>query len=85
MIHISNDYIFSDKKGNIVETDQWDDGDLYGRSKFFGEVTFWPNTVTLYMTIVGREPSYWVQEDGQNNQAKRIKKVDGIYVRVHSK
>jgi dTDP-4-dehydrorhamnose reductase len=54
MIHISTDCIFSGKKGNYIEPDQSDAEDLYGRTKFLGEVAY-PHTITLRTSIIGRE------------------------------
>lgn len=54
LIHISTDCVFSGRKGNYVETDQSDAEDLYGRTKFLGEVTY-PHCVTLRTSIIGRE------------------------------
>lgn len=55
LIHISTDCVFSGKKGNYLETDQSDAEDLYGRTKFLGEVTYPPHCVTLRTSIVGHE------------------------------
>jgi len=55
VIHISTDCIFSGKKGNYVEDDPSDADDLYGRSKFLGEVTYTPSSLTLRTSIIGRE------------------------------
>lgn len=55
MIHISTDCVFSGKKGNYLESDESDAEDLYGRSKFLGEVTYPPHSITLRTSIVGRE------------------------------
>jgi dTDP-4-dehydrorhamnose reductase len=55
MIHISTDCVFSGKQGNYVETDQSDAEDLYGRTKFLGEVAYPPHCVTLRTSIIGRE------------------------------
>ena len=54
MIHISTDCVFSGKKGNYTEEDQSDAEDLYGRTKFLGEVSY-PHCVTLRTSIIGRE------------------------------
>jgi dTDP-4-dehydrorhamnose reductase len=54
MIHISTDCVFSGKKGHYIETDQSDAEDLYGRTKFLGEVTY-PHTITLRTSIIGQE------------------------------
>lgn len=56
MIHFGTDCVFSGKKkGAYTEDDQSDAEDLYGRSKFLGEVSCPPYTLTLRTSIVGRE------------------------------
>ena len=55
MIHISTDCVFSGKKGNYLESDESDAEDLYGRSKFLGEVAYPPHSLTLRTSIIGRE------------------------------
>jgi dTDP-4-dehydrorhamnose reductase len=55
MIHISTDCVFSGKKGHYQENDQSDAEDLYGRSKFLGEVAYPPHSITLRTSIIGRE------------------------------
>ncbi len=54
MIHISTDCVFSGQKGNYLESDPSDAEDLYGRTKFLGEVAY-PHCVTLRSSIIGRE------------------------------
>jgi dTDP-4-dehydrorhamnose reductase len=54
MIHISTDCVFSGKKGNYLEDDQSDAVDLYGRTKFLGEVSY-PHCVTMRTSIIGLE------------------------------
>ena len=54
MVHISTDCVFSGKKGNYTEDDVADAEDLYGRSKFLGEVTG-SGSLTLRTSIIGRE------------------------------
>jgi dTDP-4-dehydrorhamnose reductase len=54
MIHISTDCVFSGKKGMYREEDLSDAEDLYGRSKFLGEVSA-PGALTLRTSIIGRE------------------------------
>jgi len=56
MIHIGTDCVFSGEKGNYVESDLPDATDLYGRTKFLGEVDS-PNCVTLRTSIIGHELS----------------------------
>lgn len=53
-IHISTDCVFSGEKGNYYETDFADADDLYGRTKYLGEVSD-PGCLTLRTSIVGRE------------------------------
>jgi dTDP-4-dehydrorhamnose reductase len=54
VIHFSTDCVFSGRKGNYTEDDQSDAEDLYGKSKFLGEVAA-PSAVTLRTSIIGRE------------------------------
>lgn len=56
LIHISTDCVFSGKKGNYKESDFPDCYDLYGRSKFLGEVDY-PHAITLRTSIIGHELS----------------------------
>jgi dTDP-4-dehydrorhamnose reductase len=53
-IHFSTDCVFSGDRGNYSEDDQSDARDLYGRSKFLGEVTT-GGALTLRTSIIGRE------------------------------
>lgn len=55
MIHISTDCVFDGKKGNYTETDTSNADDLYGRSKFLGEVAYSPHCLTLRTSIIGHE------------------------------
>ena len=54
LIHVSTDCVFSGKKGNYREDDLPDAEDLYGRTKFLGEVTS-GSALTLRTSIIGRE------------------------------
>lgn len=56
LVHISTDCVFSGKKGSYKESDVSDAEDLYGRSKYLGEVHE-KNTITLRTSIIGRELS----------------------------
>lgn len=56
LIHMSTDCVFSGKKGNYVETDFADAYDLYGRSKFLGELHE-DHCVTIRSSIIGLELS----------------------------
>jgi len=56
LIQISTDCVFSGRKGLYTETDFADADDLYGRSKYLGEVDY-PHAVTLRTSIIGHELS----------------------------
>jgi len=53
-IQISTDCVFSGLKGNYREFDIPDAQDLYGRTKYLGEVDY-PNSITLRTSIIGHE------------------------------
>lgn len=54
LVHMSTDCIFSGAKGMYTETDPSDAQDLYGRSKYLGEVDY-PHAITLRTSIIGHE------------------------------
>ncbi len=54
MIHISTDCVFDGEKGNYVESDHSNATDLYGRTKYLGEVSY-GHCVTLRTSIIGHE------------------------------
>jgi dTDP-4-dehydrorhamnose reductase len=54
LIHISTDCVFSGRKGNYSENDLSDAEDLYGRTKFLGEVSY-KGCLTLRTSMIGRE------------------------------
>lgn len=56
LVHVSTDCVFNGAKGNYVESDPSDAEDLYGKSKYLGEVTY-PHTITLRTSIIGHEIS----------------------------
>lgn len=56
LIHMSTDCVFAGTKGMYVETDISDAKDLYGRSKYLGEVDY-PHAITLRTSIIGHELS----------------------------
>jgi dTDP-4-dehydrorhamnose reductase len=55
LIHISTDCVFSGNRGGYTEKDFSDADDLYGRSKFLGEIADQPHVVTLRTSIIGHE------------------------------
>lgn len=54
LVHISTDCVFNGKRGMYLETDESNAEDLYGRSKYIGEVSA-PNAITLRTSIIGHE------------------------------
>jgi len=54
LVHLSTDCVFSGSKGMYLETDVSDAKDLYGRSKYLGEVDYL-NAITLRTSIIGHE------------------------------
>lgn len=56
LIHMSTDCVFSGRKGNYLENDPSDAEDLYGKTKYLGEVHD-NNCLTLRTSIIGRELS----------------------------
>ncbi len=54
LIHVSTDCVFDGMKGNYKDDDPSDAKDLYGRSKFLGEVSY-AHCVTLRTSIIGHE------------------------------
>jgi len=54
LIHVSTDCVFSGSKGNYTEDDFADAYDVYGRSKWLGEVTA-SDALTIRTSIIGRQ------------------------------
>ena len=54
LIHFSTDCVFSGRRGNYGEEDCSDAEDLYGRTKYLGEVRA-DHVVTLRTSMIGRE------------------------------
>jgi len=54
LIHISTDCVFSGRKGNYREGDVPDAEDLYGRTKFLGEVSD-EGCLTIRTSMIGQE------------------------------
>jgi len=55
LIQISTDCVFSGRKGMYKESDISDAEDLYGKSKFIGELHDYPHAITLRTSIIGHE------------------------------
>lgn len=54
LVHVSTDCVFDGARGGYTEADQSDATDLYGRSKYLGEVRY-EHTITLRTSIIGHE------------------------------
>ena len=54
LIHISTDCVFDGLKGGYVESDCANARDLYGMSKYLGEVSY-PHSITLRTSMIGSE------------------------------
>ena len=55
LIHISTDCVFNGRKGMYKEDDISDAEDLYGKSKYIGELHDLSHVVTLRTSIIGHE------------------------------
>jgi dTDP-4-dehydrorhamnose reductase len=55
LIHVSTDCVFAGRKGRYVESDLSDAEDLYGKSKYIGELHDLSNAITLRTSIIGHE------------------------------
>jgi dTDP-4-dehydrorhamnose reductase len=58
VIHFSTDCVFSGRDGGYTEASPSDAEDLYGKSKYLGEVAA-ENALTLRTSIIGRELSHF--------------------------
>ncbi|MGE7991602.1 dTDP-4-dehydrorhamnose reductase family protein [Pseudomonas sp. NPDC089554] len=55
LIHVSTDCVFSGQVGGYRESDVSDAKDLYGKSKYIGELHDLPHAITLRTSIIGHE------------------------------
>lgn len=55
LIHISTDCVFSGRQGMYLESDPSDAEDLYGKSKYIGELHDVSHAITLRTSIIGHE------------------------------
>lgn len=55
LIHMSTDCVFSGRSGGYRESDVSDAEDLYGKSKYIGELPDDPYAITLRTSIIGHE------------------------------
>jgi dTDP-4-dehydrorhamnose reductase len=54
LIHLSTDCVFNGSKGNYNESAPSNAEDLYGRTKYLGEVSY-PHCITIRTSIIGHE------------------------------
>jgi dTDP-4-dehydrorhamnose reductase len=73
LIQISTDCVFSGRQGNYTEDDLSDAEDLYGRTKFLGEVSY-EGCLTIRTSMVGREleTSYGLVEWFLSQEGKTV-------------
>jgi dTDP-4-dehydrorhamnose reductase len=55
LIQLSSDCIYSGRKGNYRESDLSDAEDIYGKSKYIGELHDYPHAITLRTSGIGHE------------------------------
>lgn len=55
LIHVSTDCVFSGDAGNYKEIDNSDARDLYGKSKYLGELINYERCITIRTSIIGPE------------------------------
>lgn len=55
LIHFGTDCVFSGRQGGYRETDVSDAADVYGKTKYLGEVAAATNALTIRSSIIGRE------------------------------
>lgn len=75
LIHFSTDCVFSGNKGNYLESDFADADDIYGRSKWLGEVNYGRH-LTLRTSIIGHE--LWSNNSLINWFLSQDKSVNGF-------
>lgn len=82
LVHISTDCVFNGEKGDYKESDFSDAKDLYGRSKFLGEINY-GNSLTIRTSIIGHElftnyslVDWFLSQNG--------KKVNGFYYAIYT-
>jgi dTDP-4-dehydrorhamnose reductase len=79
LVLFSTDCVFSGKRGRYQESDFADAEDLYGRTKFLGEVADAPHAITLRSSIIGREigSTYSLVDWFLSQKAPRVKGYRG--------
>jgi dTDP-4-dehydrorhamnose reductase len=74
LVHISTDCVFSGQRGNYIESDVADAMDIYGKTKYLGEIAG-NNIMTIRTSMVGREisSSHGIVEWLISNKGGRVK------------
>lgn len=90
LIHLSTDCVFSGRAGNYSESDPSDAEDLYGKTKFLGEVSG-ASCLTLRTSMIGRELSgahglieWFLSQQGQTVRGFRRAIFSGFTTRALS-
>ena len=89
LITISTDCIFNGKKGNYTEDDLSDAEDLYGKSKYLGEVSA-KNCLTIRTSIIGRELESahslveWFLSNRGNKDSGGVGRIKGFTKAIYS-
>ena len=85
LIHFSTDCVFNGRRGGYAEDDVGDAEDLYGRTKYLGEVAGRPGALTLRTSIVGRELAHFqslvewfLAQEGRTVGGYRKAKYSGV-------
>ena len=55
LIHVSTDCVFDGRRGGYRESDPSDTIELYGQTKYIGEVRDVPHAITVRVSIIGHE------------------------------
>lgn len=89
LIHYSTDCVFSGNKGDYHENDISDANDLYGRTKYLGEVTY-DNCLTLRTSLIGRELAdshslieWFISQNGNSVKGFKNAIFSGLTTRAH--
>jgi len=83
LIHFSTDCVFSGRRGSYTEEDESDALDLYGRTKYLGEIG--GDALTLRTSIIGRELStfqslveWFISQNGETVQGFERAMYSGV-------
>lgn len=90
LIHYSTDCVFTGVKGNYTEDALSDAQDLYGRTKFLGEV-YYDNCLTLRTSLIGRELAdghslieWFISQTGKSVKGFKNAIFTGLTTKAHA-